>query len=241
MFLVGVSVFAIASAGCSLAANIHELVAARAVQGFGAAFLVPGSLSIISASFSEQERGRAIGTWSGFTSIATATGPVLGGWLIENASWRWVSFINLPLAAAVIALSLMRVPESRINTHTRPDWTGALIVTAGLAGVTYGFIESANLGCLGNFDRWLRVSDCFRLLRGSRPLSHYSAGAVSVARFHRGQHAYAFSLRGSRNFLFLVPLESDRGPTLFGNGHGRGGPAVYPAYVLAVTLVWRTS
>ena len=124
MFLVGVSVFAIASAGCSLAANIHELVAARAVQGFGAAFLVPGSLSIISASFSEQERGRAIGTWSGFTSIATATGPVLGGWLIENASWRWVFFINLPLAAAVIALSLMRVPESRIKTHSHIDWTG---------------------------------------------------------------------------------------------------------------------
>src|SRR5437879_13787849 len=113
MFLVGVSVFAIASAGCSLAANIHELVAARAVQGFGAAFLVPGSLSIISASFSEKERGRAIGTWSGFTSIATATGPVLGGWLIEHASWRWVFFINLPFAVAVIVLSLLRLPATR--------------------------------------------------------------------------------------------------------------------------------
>jgi EmrB/QacA subfamily drug resistance transporter len=146
MFLAGVTVFAIASAGCGLAVNIRELVIARAVQGFGAAFLVPGSLSIISASFSEKERGRAIGTWSGFTSIATAAGPVLGGWLIEHASWRWAFFLNMPLAAAVIVFSLWGVPESRMDAPSRIDWTGALIVTAGLAGVTYGFIESANLG-----------------------------------------------------------------------------------------------
>jgi EmrB/QacA subfamily drug resistance transporter len=146
IFVAGVTVFAIASAGCGLAANIQHLVIARAVQGFGAAFLVPGSLSIISASFSEKERGRAIGTWSGFTSIATAGGPVLGGWLIEHASWRWVFFINLPLALAVIVFSLWRVPESRSDTETSVDWIGAFIATIGLAGVTYGFIESANLG-----------------------------------------------------------------------------------------------
>ena len=146
IFLAGVGVFAIASAGCGLAASITELVIARAVQGFGAAFLVPGSLSIISASFGKKERGRAIGTWSGFTSIAAATGPVLGGWLIEHASWRWVFFINLPLAIAIIVLSLWRVPESRSGTETSVDWLGALIVTVGLAGVTYGFIESANVG-----------------------------------------------------------------------------------------------
>ena len=146
IFLAGITVFAIASAGCSFAANIQELVAARAVQGLGAAFLVPGSLSIISASFNETERGRAIGTWSSFTSITAAMGPVLGGWLIEHASWRWAFFINLPVAAAVIVLSLWRVPESRTATRSGVDWTGALIVTAGLAGVTYGFIESANLG-----------------------------------------------------------------------------------------------
>jgi EmrB/QacA subfamily drug resistance transporter len=146
MFLAGVTVFAIASAGCGLAANIEHLVIARAVQGCGAAFLVPGSLSIISASFSEQERGGAIGTWSGFTSIAAATGPVLGGWLIEHASWRWAFFINMPIAAVVIGLSLWRVPESRMGTQRGVDWLGALIVTAGLAGVTYGFIESAQPG-----------------------------------------------------------------------------------------------
>jgi EmrB/QacA subfamily drug resistance transporter len=146
MFLLGVIVFAVASAACGLAPNIRGLEIARAVQGLGAAFLVPGSLSILSASFSAQERGRAIGTWSGFTAITTALGPVLGGWLIEHASWRWVFFINLPLAAAVIALSLWQVPESRNAARGNIDWPGALIVTAGLGGVAYGFIQSASLG-----------------------------------------------------------------------------------------------
>ena len=145
MFLVGITLFAIASAGCGLAANIRELVIARSVQGLGAAFLVPGSLSIIGASFGGKERGRAIGTWSGFTAMATAAGPVLGGWLIEHASWRWAFFINAPIAAVVILLSLYRVPESKAETHSGVDWAGAMIVTAGLAGVTYGFIESAAL------------------------------------------------------------------------------------------------
>ena len=113
MFLVGVTVFAVASAGCGLAPNIHQLVLTRALQGLGAALLVPGSLSIISSSFGEKERGRAIGTWSGFTAITTALGPVLGGWLIEHASWRWAFFINVPLAAVVIGLSLWRVPAPK--------------------------------------------------------------------------------------------------------------------------------
>jgi EmrB/QacA subfamily drug resistance transporter len=146
MFLVGVALFAIASACCGLAPSIHELVIARSIQGVGAAFLVPGSLSIISASFSEKERGRAIGTWSGFTAITTAIGPVLGGWLIEHASWRWAFFINVPIALAVIVLALWRVPESKNPEPTSVDWTGAFLATIGLAGVTYGLIESSSLG-----------------------------------------------------------------------------------------------
>lgn len=146
MFLLGVTVFAAASVACGLAANIRELVIARAVQGFGAAFLVPGSLSIISASFSESKRGRAIGTWSGFTSITAAGGPVLGGWLIEHASWRWAFFLNVPLALAVVLLSFWWVPESKEDTGSHIDWTGALLITAGLTGLTYGFIESASAG-----------------------------------------------------------------------------------------------
>jgi EmrB/QacA subfamily drug resistance transporter len=151
MFLLGVTLFAVASAACGLAPGIRQLVIARAVQGLGAAFLVPGSLSIISAGFGEKQRGAAIGTWSGFTAITTALGPVLGGWLIEHASWRWVFFINVPMAAAVIAISLWRVPESRNAARGSVDWLGALIVTIGLGGVAYAFIESASQG-------WSRLS-----------------------------------------------------------------------------------
>jgi EmrB/QacA subfamily drug resistance transporter len=145
VFLVGVTIFAIASAGCGLAVSIRALVVARGIQGIGAALFVPASLSIISASFSAKERGRAIGTWSGFTAITTALGPILGGWLIEHASWRWVFFINVPIAAVVIALSLRHLTESKGELQESVDWIGALMVTVGLAGVTYGFTESAKM------------------------------------------------------------------------------------------------
>ena len=146
VFLVGVGIFAVASAVCGLAPNIHFLIIARAFQGIGAALLVPGSLAIISACFDEAGRGRAIGTWSGFTAITTALGPVLGGWLIEHASWRWAFFINLPLATAVIAASLLHVPESKNPQSDRLDWLGALLATAGLGALITGLLESSTLG-----------------------------------------------------------------------------------------------
>jgi len=145
MFLVGVGIFATASIACGFSSNIQQLVIARSVQGVGAAFLVPGSLSIIGASFDETARGQAIGTWSGFTAITTAAGPVLGGWLIEHASWRWAFFINVPLAAIVIAISLWRIPESHNPTARHVDWVGALVATVGLGGVVFGLIESISL------------------------------------------------------------------------------------------------
>ena len=146
IFMVGVTIFAAASLACGMAANIQQLIVARSIQGIGAALLVPGSLAIISASFDEESRGHAIGTWSGFTAITTAIGPLLGGWLVQHASWRWAFFINLPLAAVVIAISLWRIPESRSAGRGRIDWLGALFATFGLGGLVYGFIESANLG-----------------------------------------------------------------------------------------------
>src|SRR6201993_995642 len=130
MFLIGVGVFAAASIACGLASSIHQLIAARCVQGIGAALLVPGSLALISASFDEDSRGEAIGTWSGFTAITTAVGPVLGGWLVEHASWRWAFLLNIPLAVAVVAISLRYVPESRGLEATQVDWVGALLATA---------------------------------------------------------------------------------------------------------------
>jgi len=146
MFVLGVAIFAVASLSCGVASNIDQLIIARGIQGVGAALLVPGSLAIISTSFGEKSRGQAIGTWSGFTAITTAVGPVLGGWLVEHASWRWVFFINLPLAAATIAISLWQIPESRSAAEGHVDWLGALTVTFGLGGLVIGFIESLNLG-----------------------------------------------------------------------------------------------
>ena len=146
VFVSGVAIFAVASAGCGLATSIRMLVIARSVQGVGAALLVPGSLAIISASFDESTRGRAIGAWSGFTAMTAALGPVLGGWLIEHASWRWAFFVNVPLAAAVIALSLWRVPESRNAQIKQLDWAGALLATASLAALVTGLLESSKLG-----------------------------------------------------------------------------------------------
>jgi EmrB/QacA subfamily drug resistance transporter len=146
MFVVGVAIFAVASAGCGFASNIHQLIIARSIQGVGAALLVPGSLAIISSSFDQKSRGQAIGTWSGFTAMTTAIGPVLGGWLIGHASWRWVFFINLPLAVAVIVISFWAIPESRSPNAGRADWSGAILATVGLGGLVYGLIESVDLG-----------------------------------------------------------------------------------------------
>ena len=147
VYASGIALFAAASTACGLAASVGQLVTARAVQGVGAALLVPGSLAIISASFPEQERGRAIGTWSGFSAITTAFGPVLGGWLIEHLSWRWAFLVNLPLAVVVLGLVSWRVPESRDpEAPRRLDWAGAALVTVGLGGIVYGLIESSRLG-----------------------------------------------------------------------------------------------
>src|SRR5438445_737976 len=147
IFLIGVAIFALASATCGFVANIHQLIAARALQGLGAALLVPGSLAIISSSFSENERGRAIGTWSGFSAITTAMGPVLGGWLIEHVSWRAVFFLNVPLSLITLLLVFLFVPESRDEEESgKLDLTGAALATAGLGAIVYGLIESSRLG-----------------------------------------------------------------------------------------------
>ena len=149
IFLIGVALFASASAWCGLASDIHQLIVARAAQGLGAALLVPGSLAIISSSFPENERGRAIGTWSGLSAITTAIGPVIGGWLIEHVSWRAVFFINIPIALLIIFISLWRVPESSDKETVGLDWWGAIVGALGLGALVYGLIESSRLG----FDR----------------------------------------------------------------------------------------
>src|SRR6266540_6183211 len=146
IYTIGVVLFALASIGCGLAQTVNQLIIARGVQGVGGALLVPGSLAIISASFSEDKRGQAIGTWSGFTAITAAIGPVLGGWLIENISWRAVFFINVPLALIVLALVYLHVPESRDEDSRRLDWIGATLATISLGTIVFGLIESSRRG-----------------------------------------------------------------------------------------------
>jgi EmrB/QacA subfamily drug resistance transporter len=147
VFTSGVFLFAAASAWCGFAADIRHLIAARALQGVGGAMLVPGSLAIISAAFPTDQRGKAIGTWSGFTGITAAIGPVLGGWLVQHFSWRWVFFINLPIAAVVIVISWLFVPESCGESSKRKlDIPGAFLITLGLGLLVFGMIEAPGHG-----------------------------------------------------------------------------------------------
>lgn len=142
VFAIGVAVFAVGSALCGLGQSIPFLISARALQGVGAALLLPGSLSLISASFSQETRGTAIGIWSGASAMTAAIGPVMGGWLVDHASWRWVFFINVPIAAAILAITFFRVPESRNESMSHKlDWGGALLATVAFAGITFALIE----------------------------------------------------------------------------------------------------
>ena len=177
----GVALFAVASAACGLAASVGQLVTARVVQGVGAALLVPGSLAIISAAFPQRERGRAIGTWSSFGAVSVALGPLVGGWLIEHASWRWAFFVNLPIAATVLGMLFWRVPESRNpEADGRLDWPGAALITVGLGGIVYGLVESSRFG-------W----------RDPRVLAGLGGGIVAV---------FAFAAVQARSRFPMIPL-----------------------------------
>jgi EmrB/QacA subfamily drug resistance transporter len=142
VFSVGVVLFAVASAACGLAGDAYVLVAARAAQGIGAALLVPGSLSLISAAYPKNERGKAIGIWSTFTSITAAVGPVAGGLAVSHASWRWVFLFNVPVAIAVLALAHGAGPDTRDESAPpQMDWVGAALVTLGLGAIVYALID----------------------------------------------------------------------------------------------------
>lgn len=172
VFMIGVVVFTLGSIVCGLANSVNALITARVVQGIGGAMLTPGSLAIISATFNSEERGRAIGLWSGFSALTAAVGPLLGGWLIDNLSWRWIFFMHVPLAVVVLLVSVIGVPESQDDEASEHlDWIGALLVTLGLGSLTFGLIAGteqsfgelavwgpllAGLVLLGGFVIWER-------------------------------------------------------------------------------------
>lgn len=142
IFLVGVAWFAAASILCAAAPTIEVLVAARVLQGVGGALLTPGSLAIISASIDPADRGRAIGVWAGLSGVTTAIGPLLGGWIVDTVGWRWVFWMNIPLAAAVVLISLRHVPETR-GSQYRIDVGGAALTVATLSLLTYGLVAES--------------------------------------------------------------------------------------------------
>jgi EmrB/QacA subfamily drug resistance transporter len=147
VYVIGLVAFTLASLGCGLAPTGGVLIVARLVQGAGGALLVPGSLALIDGAIRQEDRGRAVGSWAGFTGVATAVGPFVGGLLVDAASWRWVFFINVPVAAAAVFLTLRSVPETRDPAAVgRPDLAGALSATVGLSGLIYALIEAPRNG-----------------------------------------------------------------------------------------------
>jgi EmrB/QacA subfamily drug resistance transporter len=142
VFLIGVAIFALASATIGVAPNDDLLVASRAVQGIGAALMMPGTLSIITHAFPPKERGRAIGIWAGVSATALAIGPLLGGWLTQDVSWRAIFFLNLPVAVGAIAVTLFAAEESRDETvDRRIDWPGIGALTVGLTALVLALVE----------------------------------------------------------------------------------------------------
>ncbi len=146
IFMIGIAIFTVASVWCGFSPSSESLIAARTVQGIGGALMIPGSLAIISSSFSEQDRGKAIGTWSGFSGVTAALGPVVGGLLIDFVSWRAAFLINIPLAAIALYICVKHVPESRDPDAARLDVTGATLATVGLGGLVFGLIETSSRG-----------------------------------------------------------------------------------------------
>jgi EmrB/QacA subfamily drug resistance transporter len=147
VLVAGVIAFTAASAGCGAAPDARALIVFRALQGVGAALLVPGSLALVGAAYPEDRRAAAIGTWSAATSVASAIGPLLGGWTVTHASWRVVFFFNLPLGAAVAAIATLKVPDTRDPDATgRLDWPGAVLVTLALGTIVWSLLEAPRLG-----------------------------------------------------------------------------------------------
>jgi EmrB/QacA subfamily drug resistance transporter len=216
VFLIGVAWFALASALCAAAPNAPVLIFARAVQGIGAALLTPGSLAIIEASFRPEDRGKAIGAWSGLSGVGTAIGPFLGGWLIAAVSWRLIFVINLPLAAGVIAVAWRHVPESHDPEVTgRLDVAGGALVTAGLIGLTYGLIDGPSVG-------WTKPLPLTALVGGVVLLAVFfarerraSAPLLSLSLFGSVQFSAAnvltFVVYGALGgALFLLPIQLEQ-------------------------------
>jgi len=244
IFVIGTVWFALASLACGLAPDAGFLIAARALQGAGAALLTPGSLAILQASFAKDDRPKAIGAWSGLGGVATAIGPFLGGWLISAVSWRLIFFINLPVAAAVVAVSVRHVPESRApGPPQRLDAAGAITISLALAGITYGLIAASS-------DGWTSPTVLVSLLAGvamftafcvveSRSPNAMLPLTIFRTRQFSAANAVTFVICGALGgALFLVPVVLQE---VCGYSALTAGMAMLPITFIMLTLSARSA
>ena len=229
LFVYGLVGFSITSMLCGLAPNLGVLIAARVLQGVSAAALVPGSLAMLSAVFHPDDRAKAIGAWSGLATVATALGPFLGGWLIDAVSWRWVFFINVPLAVVAVIIALRYVPETRASSTSGAvassiDGPGAFTLSVGLGGVVFALIEGPGHGW-----RMLAVDAAivgavslvaFAVIeiRSSHPMVPLS---MFRSRRFAGANAVTFVVWGALGavfFLLAVHLQNDLGYSALESG-----------------------
>ena len=238
LFEVGLVAFSAASALCGLAPNLGLLIVARAVQGIGGALLVPGSLALLSASFAPDDRGRAVGAWSGLAGAFSALGPFVGGWLVDAASWRWVFLINLPVAAITVWVVRAHVPESRGATEGgRLDLAGAAVVTVGLGGVVFALIEGTAVGAsplvVAATVVGVAALAVFPVVERAKPEPLVPLELFRSRQFS-GANATTFAVYGAfagALFLFVVQLQEGMGYSAL-----EAGAAMLPVTVLLLVL-----
>jgi EmrB/QacA subfamily drug resistance transporter len=244
VFVIGTVWFALASLACGLAPGVGFLIGARALQGVGAALLTPGSLAILQASFAPDDRPKAIGAWSGLGGVAAAVGPFLGGWLISAVSWRLVFFINLPVAAAVVAIAARHVPESRAPGPRQPlDTVGAITISLALAGITYGLTAASGSGwgslpVLASLAGGLAMFVVFVVAEDRNPHAMLPLAIFRTRQFSAA-NAVTFVVYGALGgALFLVPAVLQ---VACGYSAVAAGVALLPVTILMLTLSARSA
>ncbi len=243
MFVIGTVWFALASLLCGVAPDVGVLIAARALQGIGGALLTPGSLAILQASFAEDDRGAAIGAWSGLGGVATAFGPFLGGWLIDAVSWRLVFFINLPVAVLVIAVAARHVPETKApGPVPRLDVRGAICISGALAGITYGLIAASSYGwgslpVLAPLAAGLLLLGLFVLVEAKEPEPMLPLGLFASRQFSAANAVTFVVYAALGGLLFLVPTVLQ---VVHGYSPVEAGTALLPVTFIMLVLSSRS-
>ncbi|HET8987988.1 MAG TPA: MFS transporter, partial [Humibacillus sp.] len=240
VFVIGVVWFTAASVACGLAQTSGQLIVARVLQGVGGALLTPGSLALIQASFRREDRGAAIGAWSGLGGVAAAVGPFVGGWLVEYASWRWAFLLNVPLGVATVWVAQVSVPESRDEGAShRFDVVGAVLATAALGLTTFALIQHASLGtglALAVCGLGVAAAAAFVAVERSSthplvPLALFASRQFSAA---NGMTLLVYAALGALFFFLTLQLQ-----TVLGYGPLPAGLATLPITVLMLLLAAR--